>query len=162
MTETPPAGSYVWHTAQDEREEEQVSDVRALARARYERAGWLNFAATMLMVLGAFQVIDGLTALFRSGTYLVGEDGLAVNVDYTVWGWVHLILGLIAVAAGFGLLRAQAWARYVGIAMAVVSAIVNLAFIPAHPFASIVVIFLDIVVIYGIAVYGEPPEKSGY
>jgi hypothetical protein len=162
MAETPPTQSYTWHTAQDELDEEQVSDTRALAWARYQRAGWLSFAAAMLIVLGAFQVVNGLTALFRSRTYQVGEDRLALNVDYTAWGWLHLILGVIAVAAGLGLLRGQGWARYVGIGMAVISAIVNLLFIPAQPFAATLVILLDVVVIYGIAVYGRPPEETGY
>src|ERR1043165_7235767 len=46
---------------------------------------------------GAFQAIDGLVALFRDEVYLVRSDGLVVNVDFTVWGWVHLILGLVLV-----------------------------------------------------------------
>jgi hypothetical protein len=46
-------------------------------------------------------------------TYVVGENRLAVDVDYTVWGWVHLVLGLVAGAAAFGLLAGQTWARAV-------------------------------------------------
>jgi hypothetical protein len=76
-------------------------------------------------------------------------------VDYNVWGWVHLILGILAVATGFGLLAGNTAARVVGIVLAVVSAIVNLAFIAAYPVWSTIVIGVDIIVIYAIVVHGR-------
>lgn len=117
--------------------------------------GWVIFAAMMMLMAGIFQAIAGLTALFNSGYYVVGADELVVNVDYTAWGWTHLALGAIAIGAAAGLIAGQMWARVVGIAMAVVSAVVNLAFIGAYPLWSIIVITLDVVVIYAIAVHGE-------
>jgi hypothetical protein len=47
------------------------------------------------------------------------------------------------------------WARVVAITMAVVSAIVNLAFIPAYPLWSLLVIALDVLVVYAVAMHGE-------
>jgi hypothetical protein len=163
MTEIPPAEPRIWSISEEARDEERVQDQRALARARYQREGWVKFSAIMLTVLGSFQIVNGLTAIFRSGTYTVGEDRLVVEVDYTVWGWVHLILGVVAVAAGFGLVKGQAWARFAGIGIALLSSVANLAFIPAAPVAATLVIVLDVVVIYGIVVYGKDiPEGSGY
>jgi hypothetical protein len=109
----------------------------------------------MMMVVGFFQIVVGLTAVFDSGYYLVGQDGLIVDVDYTAWGWVHVALGAVAIAAAAGLLAGQMWARVVGIAMALASSVVNLAFIPAYPLWSIMVIALDVLVIYAIAVHGR-------
>ncbi|MGH3330402.1 MAG: DUF7144 family membrane protein [Nocardioidaceae bacterium] len=117
--------------------------------------GWVVFAATIMAMVGAFQVIVGLVAVFDSGYYAVNENGLVVNVDYTGWGWVHMGLGAVAIAAAIGLLAGQMWARVVGIAMALVSAIVNLAFIAAYPLWSITVIALDVVVVYAIAMHGK-------
>src|SRR3982751_3095418 len=91
-------GGYPWPQSEDIRDEERVSDQRALARAEYDRAGWVRFAGMVLVTLGAFQIINGLIALFRSGTYAVGESGLVVDVDYTTWGWVHIVLGGLAMA----------------------------------------------------------------
>jgi hypothetical protein len=122
--------------------------------------GWVVFAAMMMIMVGAFQAIVGLTALFNSGYYVVGEAGLVINVNYNAWGWVHLALGVIAVAAAFGLLAGQMWARVVGIAMALLSAIVNLAFIAAYPVWSMVVIALDVVVIYAIAAHGREMQQA--
>lgn len=118
-------------------------------------AGWVVFAGVMMILLGSFQVIQGLVAIFDDGYYLVGADGLVVNVDYTAWGWVHFILGLVAVGAGFGLMTGNVIARVLGIAVAVISAILNLAFIAAYPVWSIVIIAVDVIVIYAIAVHGR-------
>jgi hypothetical protein len=117
--------------------------------------GWVVFAGLMLVMLGLFQAIEGLVAIFDQGYYLVGSEGLVVNVDYTVWGWVHLILGVLAIAAGFGLIAGNMAARVVGVILAVISAILNLAFIAAYPVWSIIVIAIDVIVIYAIVVHGR-------
>jgi hypothetical protein len=117
--------------------------------------GWVVFAGLMLVMLGLFQALEGLVAIFDQGYYLVGSEGLVVNVDYTVWGWVHLILGVLAIAAGFGLIAGNMAARVVGVILAVISAILNLAFIAAYPVWSIIVIAIDVIVIYAIVVHGR-------
>ena len=137
----------------------------AEVRARHARevppestawAGWVMFGAMMMILLGSFQVIAGLMALFDEGYYLVGPNGLVVDVDYTTWGWVHLGVGVAALAAGFGLLRGAAtWARVLGIVVALVSAIVNFAFLPAYPLWAMMMIAFDVIVIYAIAAHGH-------
>jgi hypothetical protein len=122
--------------------------------------GWVIFASMMMIVVGSFQVILGLTALLNSDYYLVGSNGLVLDIDYTAWGWTHLAFGALSVAAAFGLLAGQMWARVVGIALATLSAIVNLAFIAAYPVWSITVIALDVLVIYAIAVHGRELKEA--
>ncbi|HSE07347.1 MAG TPA: hypothetical protein VLB29_01670 [Nocardioidaceae bacterium] len=122
--------------------------------------GWILFASMMMVVVGFFQVVLGLTAIFDDGYYLVTQDALLINADYTAWGWVHLALGAVAIAAAAGLLAGQMWARVVGIAMALVSSVVNLAFMAAYPLWSIMVIALDVLVIYAIAAHGRELETA--
>ncbi len=116
--------------------------------------GWIAFGAIMLIMMGTFQAIAGLVALFDDGYYVVTKDQLLVNVDYNAWGWVHLAIGAIAIATAVGLLAGSMWARIVGIGIAVVSAVVNLAFLAAYPVWALTLITLDVVVIYAIAVHG--------
>ncbi|QNN52811.1 DUF7144 family membrane protein [Nocardioides mesophilus] len=116
--------------------------------------GWVLFGAVMMVLLGSFQVIAGLVALFDDGYYLVVSDQLMVNVDYNAWGTAHLVIGLIALAAGFGLMTGAMWARVTGIVVAVISALVNLAFIPAFPIWAVTMIALDVIVIYAITAHG--------
>ena len=117
--------------------------------------GWILFAATMMLMLGIFHAIQGLVALFRDEYYLVGKNGLTLHVDYTTWGWVHLVLGVLVAAAGAGLLVAQMWARIVGVVVALASAVLNIAFLAAYPVWSTIMIALDILVIWAITVHGR-------
>src|SRR3954465_10001725 len=118
-------------------------------------AGWVVFGGVMLIMMGSFQVIEGLVALFDDGFYLVRSNGLVVDVNYNTWGWIHLIIGVVGVLAGLGLLVGNMAARIVGIAAAFLSALVNLAFISAYPVWSTILIALDVIVIYAIVVHGR-------
>ena len=117
--------------------------------------GWILFAATMMLLLGIFHAIQGLVALFRDEYYVVGRNGLTLHVDYTAWGWVHLVLGVVIAAAGAGLLTARMWARVVAVVVAMASAVLNVAFLAAYPLWSALVILMDVLVIWAVTVHGR-------
>jgi hypothetical protein len=116
--------------------------------------GWIAFASTMLILIGAFHAIEGLVGIFRDGFFAVPKNDLLVRVDYTAWGWVHLLLGLLAIGVGIGISLGQMWARIFGVFFAVVSAIVNLGFVNAFPVWSILIIAFDVLVIWALTVHG--------
>jgi hypothetical protein len=124
--------------------------------------GWITFAGVMMILLGAFQAMEGLVAILNDDYYLVGRTGLAVSVDYTAWGWVHLLLGIVVAAAGLGVMVGQMWARVVGIIVAVLSAIVNIAFLAAYPVGSAIIIAVDVLVIYALTVHGREAKADDY
>ena len=117
--------------------------------------GWIAFAGVVMFILGSFHVFEGLVAIFKDTVYLVGEKGLVVSIDYTAWGWVHLITGAILIAAGLGVLRGQVWARAVGVFVALFSAVVNFGFLPAYPVWSTLMIAVDLLVIWALMVHGD-------
>ena len=117
--------------------------------------GWIAFAGAMMILLGSFHLIAGLVAIFEEEYFLVGKSGLVVEVDYTAWGWAHLIIGLIVVFAGWGLFSGQTWARIVAVTLAMLSAVANLAFMSAYPIWSAIMIAVDILVIYAVLVHGD-------
>jgi hypothetical protein len=121
--------------------------------------GWVAFAGVMLVMLGVFQLIEGLVAIFDNGYFVVRPDGLVVNVDYNAWGWLHFALGVLGIVIGLGLLRGNAAARVAGVILAAVSAIVNLGFIAAYPVWSTIIIAVDVIVIYAIVVHGGELER---
>jgi hypothetical protein len=116
--------------------------------------GWIMFGSMMMMLLGSFHVVAGLVALFQEEYFLVGANGLMVNVDYSTWGWTHLIGGAVILATGIAVLFGQMWARVVGVGIAMLSALVNLAFIEAYPLWSMIMIAFDVVVIWALTVHG--------
>ncbi len=116
--------------------------------------GWVVFAGIMMVILGTFHIIDGLIALFQDEYFLVTKSGLTVHVNYTTWGWVHLISGIIVLAAGMALFAGKTWARVIAVIVAVLSAIVNIGFLSAYPIWSTMMIAIDILVIWALTVHG--------
>jgi hypothetical protein len=117
--------------------------------------GFVLFGGIMLVMMGSIEVIQGFVALFKDDYYMVTRSGLVLSWDYSTWGWTHLIIGLIAVGTGIGVLLGQMWARVLGIIIAVISALANLAFIAAYPIWATIVIATDVLVIYALAVHGS-------
>ena len=107
------------------------------------------FAGVMLLMLGTFQALEGLSAVINDKVYVKGID-YTYAFDLTAWGWMHLILGVIAVITGIGLFFEQGWARIVGLILAAISALLNFMFIPYYPVWSLVLIAFDIVVIWAL------------
>ena len=120
---------------------------------RQNVSGWaiggVTFAATMLLIIGTFQVITGLVAIIDDEFYVVGRN-YTFELDTSAWGWIHLIIGLLVGLCGFGLLTRSAWAGAGAIFLASLSAIANFFFIPYYPFWSILVIALNVWVIWAI------------
>jgi hypothetical protein len=125
-------------------------------------ASWVIFGGVMLILLGIFHVIQGLVALVHDDFYLVTKNGLLLNFDFTSWGWIHLVLGVLIGLVGVGLLTGNTAARVAGVVLAVLSAVVNLLFIAAYPVWSVIIIALDVIVIYSIVVHGRELEANRY
>ena len=121
--------------------------------------GWIAFAGVVMVMLGIFHAIQGLVAIFKDDYYLVRSSGLVVNVDYTTWGWVHLLGGIILVAAGAAVFTGQIWARTIGVILALVSAVVNVGFLAAYPLWSLMMIALDVTVILALTVHGSEMKR---
>lgn len=117
--------------------------------------GWIAFAGMMMLLLGSFHAIQGLVALFNDDYFLVAQSGLVLPVDYTTWGVTHLVLGTLVAVSGVGVLSGNTAARAVGTLMAMLSAVVNLAFLAAYPLWSIIMITLDVLVILALTVHGS-------
>jgi hypothetical protein len=115
--------------------------------------GWIWFAAVMLIVLGTFNVLSGLVALFRRGYYVVGDNGVLV-FSLIGWGWVHLVIGVLAIAAGIVLFKGAMWARVAAIVLVAINALTQLAFLAAYPVWATLIIALDVLVIWAIVVHG--------
>jgi hypothetical protein len=111
--------------------------------------GGIGFAASLLTLIGGFQVIAGLAAVINDDFFVVTRN-YAFDLDVSAWGWVHLGFGLLLVVTGFGLFGRRAWAGVTAIFLAMLSAMANFFFIPYYPFWAIVVIALDVWVIWAL------------
>jgi hypothetical protein len=121
--------------------------------------GWVVFASVMMMLLGSFHAMAGLVALFNDEYYLVTKNGLVVTADYTTWGWIHLLLGILVAAAGAAVMVGKTWGRVVAVIVAMASAVVNLAFLSAYPLWATIMIAVDVMVIYAVTANRQSYEE---
>jgi len=103
----------------------------------------------VLILTGSFQVIAGLVAIFDDGFYVVTQN-YTFDLDPGVWGWIHLLVGILLIITGTALLSQRPWAVATAICLAMLSAVANFCFIPYYPFWSIVMIALDVWVIWAL------------
>ena len=107
------------------------------------------FAGIMLILGGAFEALQAIAAIVND-KYLVVLPNYVYAIDLTVWGWIHLLIGLALVAIGISLLLGQGWARMAGIVVAAVAALINFTWLPYSPLWAIVLIAIDILVIWAL------------
>ena len=119
--------------------------------------GWYDFAGAMFGIAGAFNAIQGLSAVMKK-EYFAGGTLLYDNLQF--WGWVWLIIGVVQVSAAIMLFSGQG--RVLGIILAALSAVVSFTSIGAVPVWSIIVIALDVLIINGLTVHAEPGEGSTF
>lgn len=123
-------------------------------------AGFSVFAAVVMMLIGFFQAIAGVVAVFNSSFYVVGEKWV-FQFNATTWGWIHLILGIVVFLAGVGLYSGAVWARTVGVILAVIVAVLSFAWLPWYPIWAIILITLSVFVIWALTAHGRDITKQG-
>ena len=118
------------------------------------QVGSVWFAAVMMIMVGGFNVIYGLVALFNDTYYAATRQGLLV-FDLTQWGWIHLIVGGLAVVAGIALFTGALWAQILTVALAGLNAVAQLVFMSASPVWALITIALDVLIIWAVIVHGD-------
>jgi len=119
--------------------------------------GWTYFAAFMMVMLGFWHSIAGLSAILKKAIYApsaqLGDYFLKFNVS--TWGWIHLILGILILIAGFGLLSGAVWARTIGVILAFLSGLAGFAWLPYYPVWAILIVVLAVAVIWALTTHGR-------
>ena len=119
-----------------------------------EPPGLVTFAAVMMFVLAAFQILWAIVQ-FTNAAWISSVTYGTFNGHLWLWGIVDLIIAAAALYAGYDILRGGSFGRVFGIIVAGVSALRWFFYIPAEPWMAIVVIAVDVLIIYGLAASGE-------
>jgi hypothetical protein len=117
------------------------------------------FAGVIMIVGGAFQAVEGLAGIVND-EYIVVLPNYIYALDISVWGWLHLLVGLALLVIGIFLIRGQTWARVAGMIIAGISALLNFIWLPHSPWWSLLVIGIDILVIWALANYRQPAPQG--
>jgi hypothetical protein len=116
--------------------------------------GWIAYASVMLYLIGFMHLIAGFAALFTDTVYLIGESNIWA-LDYTQWGWIHVIGGALAILAAGSLMAGKGYGRTVAVLVAFLSILANMLFIPIYPIWSLIMITVGVLVIYGVVAHGS-------
>ena len=114
-------------------------------------AGWIGFAAIMLVIVGGVDFFQGLIAVIEDDYYVPTESGFIV-FDLTGWGWTLMIWGVLLLLGGFALAAGQGWARWFAIVVVSLNFIAQLGFLgnTQTPLWSLTAIALSIIVLYAL------------
>jgi hypothetical protein len=124
-------------------------------------AGWAAFAGFMLILVGAFDLLYGIAALFHKASLPGSADSLVIVQNLAAWGWWQLIVGAILILSGLLILSGNALGRTVGVIVAMLNAIAQMTLINLHPVWGFMIIVVDVVVIYALIVYGGELRGMG-
>jgi hypothetical protein len=112
-------------------------------------AGWIAFAAVMMLFVGAVNVFEGIVALVQDERLALTPSNFVI-VDVTSWGWTLVISGGLMILTGVGLLLAQTWSRIAAIVVVALHAFTQIAWLGAYPVWALLMIALDTVVLFAL------------
>ncbi|WP_068155680.1 DUF7144 family membrane protein [Rhodococcus phenolicus] len=122
-------------------------------------AGTSLAAAVILITVGILQFLQGIAAVAENELFVVGVE-YTFKFDFTTWGWIHIVFGVVIVVVGLVLLTGATWARIGAIILAALSILVNFMWLPYYPWWSVLIIALDIVVIWAVSTW--QPDRITY
>jgi hypothetical protein len=123
--------------------------------------GWAVFAGTVLTIVGAFNIIYGLAAIFRDEV-ITTSGGHVIVWDVTKWGWGLFIFGILQLCAGLALFTGAGWARWTAVVLAGLNAVGNVGFLTVQPIWTTLIIALDILVIYQLTARWQDVDPTYY
>jgi len=94
-------------------------------------AGVAGFAGIMLGVVAVLEILQGIAAIANDSVFVRGLH-YTYKLDVTAWGWLHLFIGVVALAIAF------------------LAAVANFAFLPYYPWWSMLVIAFNVLVIWAL------------
>ena len=119
---------------------------------------WMNgytvFAVAIMLVLGVWQVLAGLTAVVRDGLYATAAT-YTFAFSTTAWGWLVILLGVLIGGTGIAVLTGQNWGDTAAIALACLTMVVNFLLIPLYPIWPLSIIALCITLIWALTTPGR-------
>ncbi len=127
---------------------------RSTRDASVDRSGRVRFAGILVILIGAFNVIQGIAAAAQETYFAVTPDGLLVW-DYDGWAGIWFVLGGLQLLAGLGILAGKRWARVAGVILLMLVATGQIAFLAAFPLWAVLTIAIAVVAINALVVHGE-------
>jgi len=117
------------------------------------------FAATLLLMVGALNILYGFGALGDANIFVNQQRFIFTNLN--TLGWVLIVLGIIQLAGGLSLIAGNTYGRVIGIIAGSLGAIGALLSIGgSNPWWSLCIFALCVFIVHGIIIYGDEEPRS--
>ena len=124
------------------------------------RPDLVTFAAIIMFVLGGFHVLLAISE-FANSTWVLSRLDIELFIPIlAIWGVIDLLIGAIALYAGFSILSGGKFGWFMGYTFATVGIIRWLFYIPVAPVLAVAVIVLAMLVIYGLVKHTDYFQTS--
>ena len=123
---------------------------------RAPMAGWIGFAAIVMLIIGSIDFLEGLIAVIRKHYFVVTPNQIVV-FDTTTWGWLTLLWGIVLILAGLALGSGAGWARWFTVVAASINVLAQLLWqgSTGWPLWTLAGISFSIIVIYALTARWE-------
>lgn len=115
-------------------------------------SGWVAFAAVLLLVLGTMNFIQGIAAIGNAHFFV--HNASYVFGTLNMWGWIAVGIGTLQVLVGIGLFIRNQLARWTGVGLLSIGAIVELLMAPAYPLWGLTLFATNIFAVYALVAHG--------
>ncbi|MFG2788160.1 hypothetical protein [Streptomyces sp. NPDC048419] len=115
--------------------------------AQAAAGGLTTFAAVLLFIAGVLDLFRGIMAIANDNVF-VSTPNYVFKFDLTSWGWIQLVLGVIAMGVSAGLFTRATWARVAGVGIAGLLIIASFLSVPYYPVWS-----LTLIAMYGFVIW---------
>jgi len=117
-------------------------------------SGWVIFASAVAFLAAATNLLYGITLLVKDDWLVISSDAL-VRFDTTTVGVTQLVFSILLLVVAVGILGGYLWARIAGILIALFNILSQMAFLSLYPAWSWLIIAVNGLIIYGLAVHGH-------
>ena len=116
--------------------------------ANTQRPGWVSFAAVMMFGLSGFALVAALNGFFNPRW--IDYTSIGMTWDLMWFGFFDLLISLVALYAGYDILRGGRFGFIIGILFATLSAIRWFFLIPLAPLLSLTILMIWMLVTFGL------------
>ena len=131
--------------------ENRTADGYAATGEQGMMSGWVVFAGTFLGLASLFSISAGIAGLVNRAYFDTG--GLLYH-NFTVASWSWIGIGALQLLTAMLIFGGVGLGRWLGIALASLSALAWMLAIGAYPLWGFIVLTADALVIYGLSAHG--------
>jgi hypothetical protein len=134
--------------------QEEKSMTTDFSPATSKTSGWVVFAGLITAIASLANLVFGLSLLINDEWLVLTSDELLI-FDFTTAGVIFMIFAAFQLFVAFGIFNGELWARVLGIIGASLGIITQMSFMSIYPQWAWLIIGIDALVIYALAVHGD-------